>query len=57
MVKPLNELDRVAQAIASVMKCELCPNPCKAKENSSMANCVMQWRTTMKNAVLGKTDN
>ncbi len=51
MVEPRNELERTAQAIALCMPCQLCPDPCKAKENSSMANCVHQWMKIMVNAV------
>lgn len=51
-VNPQNELERTAQAIASVMPCTLCPSPCKAKENSSMANCVSRWVLIMTNNVL-----
>lgn len=52
MVEPKNELERVAQTIASCMPCHCCPcQQCKAKENSSMANCVRHWMETMQKAV------
>lgn len=52
MIKPKNELERTAQAIALCMQCRFCPNPCKAKEHSSMANCVGQWVKIMQDAVM-----
>ena len=54
MVEPRNELERTAQAIASVMPCRLCPSQCKAKEKlgfSSMANCVSRWMAIMMHVV------
>ena len=51
MVEPWNELERTAQAVASCMPCQLCPEPCKAREHSSMANCVRHWMVIMKDAV------
>ena len=49
---PQNELERTALIIASVMPCRLCPYPCKAKENSSMANCASHWVLIMIHNVL-----
>ena len=34
---------KVLKAISETMTCDKCPYPCKAKENSSKANCVMRW--------------
>lgn len=51
-INPQNELERTAQAIASVMECRLCPSPCKAKEHSSMANCASRWVLIMTHNVL-----
>lgn len=34
---------RVLKAISATMTCDKCPYPCKAKEQSSQANCVMNW--------------
>ena len=45
-----SELERVARSIASCMQCGLCPNPCKARDNSSMHNCVSHWMEIIKNA-------
>lgn len=48
----MDELERVAQTIASCMQCRCCPcDQCKARENSSMANCVRHWMETMRKAV------
>jgi len=46
-----SELERVAESIASCMLCRLCPNPCKARDNSSMYNCVSHWMEIIQNAV------
>lgn len=48
---PESELERVAQSIASCMQCRLCPNPCKARDNGSMYNCVSHWMEIIRNAV------
>lgn len=34
---------RVLKAISETMTCDKCPYPCKAKEQSSQANCVTNW--------------
>jgi len=46
-----SELERVAQSIAQCMHCGLCLNPCKARNNSSMYNCVSHWMEIIQNAV------
>lgn len=52
VIEPKNELERVAQAIASWMPCRCCPcDQCKARENSSIANCVHHWMETMRKVV------
>lgn len=56
MVEPKNELERVAQTIASCMPCHCCPDQYKARENSSMANCVHHWMETMRKVVSENTD-
>lgn len=33
----------ILKSISETMTCDKCPYPCKAKEHSSMANCVAQW--------------
>lgn len=33
----------VVKAISETMICKKCAYPCKAKENSSIANCVFHW--------------
>lgn len=34
---------KVLKAITATMTCDKCPYPCKAKENSSLSNCMMRW--------------
>lgn len=34
---------KILKAISETMTCDKCPYPCRAKENSSQANCVAQW--------------
>lgn len=34
---------KVPKAISETMTCDKCPYPCKAKENSIQANCVIHW--------------
>lgn len=34
---------KMLNAIADTMTCDKCPSSCKAKENSSKANCVYNW--------------
>lgn len=34
---------KVLKAISETMTCVKCPYPCKAKEQSSQANCVTNW--------------
>lgn len=34
---------KILKAISETMTCNRCPYPCKAKGESSMANCVMHW--------------
>ena len=52
MLDPENELDRAALAIARCMECSICPAPCRAKEHSSWANCIGNWKKFMTRAVL-----
>ena len=33
----------ILNAISDTMSCAKCPCPCEARENSSKANCVLQW--------------
>lgn len=33
----------ILNAICTTMQCDKCPYPCKAKQQSSMANCVAHW--------------
>lgn len=33
----------ILKAITHVMPCDKCPYPCKAKRNSSQANCDRHW--------------
>ena len=33
----------VLNAIVNTMTCDKCPYPCEAKENSSFANCAINW--------------
>ncbi len=34
---------KILKAIVDSMACKNCPYPCKAKKNSSYANCAMHW--------------
>jgi len=34
----------IAIAISKTMTCDLCPYPCKIKENSSPYNCEIHWK-------------
>lgn len=40
---------KILKAISETMQCDKCPYPCKAKENSSQANCVMHWSGILSN--------
>jgi hypothetical protein len=34
---------KILKAISETMTCEKCPCDCRARENSSLANCVAHW--------------
>ena len=34
---------KLLKSICVTMLCDECPYPCKAKQHSSMANCVAHW--------------
>lgn len=34
---------KILKAISETMTCDKCPCDCRAKENSSQANCVAHW--------------
>ena len=34
---------KILKAISETMTCEKCPCACRARENSSLANCVEHW--------------
>lgn len=38
---------KILKAISETMPCDKCPYPCKAREKSSQANCVMHWCETL----------
>ena len=35
--------ERILKAICETMTCDKCPYPCKSKEKSSFANCMIRW--------------
>lgn len=40
---------KVINAICRSVSCDICPYPCKAKVNSSMANCITHWFDILSN--------
>lgn len=38
---------KILKAITETMPCEKCPCACRARENSSLANCVARWAETL----------
>ena len=45
----------ILKAISETMSCEKCPYPCVARENSSAANCMIQWSKILE-SIDTKTD-
>lgn len=43
MLKAMIYEATILNAICTTMQCDKCPYPCKAKQHSSMANCVAHW--------------
>lgn len=42
------DINLIAIAISKTMKCDVCPYPCKVKENSSLYNCESHWQRILK---------